>query len=176
MFRQVVFTLFSLMDDYYDYWSKVGASRAVPTFGRIFPANPEQFSIDAGRMIKIFREGFEHFGALWQNVVTPQTFACLKDLYAAPESDFRLPADVWAKVVYDFSATFHAWERHRRQLVDTMSPLYYARIASFVAETRSLDDSQAEQLVEDQAEEFERLKPYLIERWQARARASSPTA
>jgi hypothetical protein len=123
-------------------------------------------------MIRLFREGFEHFGAFWQNVVKEETYAHLKALHSASEKDFYLPTETWAKLVYDFSATFHAWERHRRQLVDTMSPLYYARVASFVMKTSQMNNRQAEDVIEDQAQQFEALKPYLIEGWKDRKQHS----
>jgi glycosyltransferase involved in cell wall biosynthesis len=172
MFRQVIYTLFSLMDRYFDYWSRVGPSEQVVSFGRPGEVEPEQFSIDIQRMIRLYKEGFQHFGAFWETVVKPETFSHLKALHASSENDFYLPTRTWAQLVYDFSATFHAWERHRRQLVDTMSPLYYARVASFVIKTRHMNNEQAEEVIEEQAQEFEALKPYLIDGWKARAQAS----
>ncbi len=32
----------------------------------------------------------------------------MKELYQVPDGDFYLPTDIWAKVVYDYSTTFHA--------------------------------------------------------------------
>jgi glucosylglycerate synthase len=165
MVRQVIYTLFSMMDRYYEHWSQIQSSEPVPTICSTTSPDPEPFSLDTGRMIRIFREGFEHFGVFWQNVISPENFAFLKELYSSPDLDFRLPAGVWARIVYDFSATFHAWVRHRRQLVDTMSPLYYARVASFVMETQGMDRESAELVIDRQACEFEALKPYLLDRW-----------
>lgn len=175
MFRQVIFTLFLFMDRYYDFWSRVGPSEPVASFGDLVEVDAEAFSVDTGRMIRIYREGFEHFASFWEQVVQPENFARLKAMYESSEDDFYMPTEVWAKVVYDFSATFHAWERHRRQLVDTMSPLYYARVASFVIRTREMNNIEAEEVVEDQARQFEELKPYLLQGWQTKAAASSST-
>ncbi len=165
MFRQVIFTLFLLMDQYYDYWSNNRQSEPVATFGEHSTEEPTAFSVDVERMVRIYRDGFNHFGVFWEKVVRPENFAHLRALAEMPEKDFYMPTEIWAKLVYDFSATFHAWERHRRQLVDTMSPLYYARVASFVTRTRELDSAQAEEIIEGQARQFEALKPYLIESW-----------
>ncbi len=173
MVRQVLFTLFSMMDRSYEYWSRVQASEAVPITCHTSGSEPEKFAVDVARMIHIFREGFEHFGAFWGSVMKSETFHQLKQLHKVPDREFRVPADLWVKAVYDFSATFHGWERHRRQLVDTMSPLYYARVASFVMETLQMDDVQAEDVIEEQARQFERLKPYLIQSWSTRTTAAS---
>lgn len=167
MFRQVVFTLFQLMDQYYSHWSEIGASEEVTTFGETTTVIPEGFPVDINRMITNFREGFEHFGVFWKQVVSKENFAKLEELYKADDDSFFLHTETWAKLVYDFSATFHAWERHRKQLVDTMSPLYYARVASFVKKAQDMNDQEAEQLVEDQAQQFESLKPYLLEKWKS---------
>ncbi len=47
-----------------------------------------------------------------------------------------------------------------------MAPLYYGRAASFVLETKDMDNQEAEKVIEEQAEEFERQKPYLVERFE----------
>jgi glycosyltransferase involved in cell wall biosynthesis len=172
MFRQVIFTLFLLMDRYYEFWSTIGESEPVPSFGDPGCAEPDPFAIDTSRMIGIYRDGFEHFGVFWQKVLRPENYELLRQLHGLGDDDFYLSTEAWAKIVYDFSATFHAWERHRRQLVDTMSPLYYARVASFVTKTRDMSNQEAENVVEDQARQFEALKPYLLESWSSRSQVS----
>ena len=50
-----------------------------------------------------------------------------------------------------------------------MAPLYYGRVAYFVKETKDVSNIEAEKIIEAQAEEFEKLKPYLLqklERWE----------
>jgi glucosylglycerate synthase len=168
MVRQVLFTLFSMMDRSHQEWSRIVSSEPVPTMCHAHGSEPEKFTVDVSRMIHIFREGFKHFGAFWKSVMRPETFSELQRIYEGSEGDFQVKSELWAKIVYEFSATFHAWERHRRQLVDTMSPLYYARAASFVRETAQMDDSQAEKVVEEQAGRFESLKKHLLELWNTR--------
>jgi hypothetical protein len=46
-----------------------------------------------------------------------------------------------------------------------MVPLYYGRVASFVNDTMDMTSSQAEAVVEEQAEAFEKEKEYLVRRW-----------
>jgi hypothetical protein len=46
-----------------------------------------------------------------------------------------------------------------------MTPLYFARIAGFVTETKDMTNEEAEQVVEKQAEVFEESKGYLLQRW-----------
>jgi len=51
------------------------------------------------------------------------------------------------------------------KLLDVMTPLYYARVASFVRESWEMSSREAENLVEDQAAKFETNKDYLIKVW-----------
>ena len=76
-----------------------------------------------------------------------------------------MPTDDWAKIVYDFAATFHKWKRDRGKLVEIMRPLYYARVASFINRTKDMTTQEAEKIIEDQAQIFEDLKPYLLKNW-----------
>ena len=63
--------------------------------------------------------------------------------------------------------------------VAALVPIYFGRVGSFVIENRHITTEQAEERVERQAREFELLKPYLVERWNAveaapRVSAASP--
>jgi hypothetical protein len=46
-----------------------------------------------------------------------------------------------------------------------MTPLYFARVASFLNQTKEMSNEEAETLVEEQAEIFEQTKDYLIQCW-----------
>ena len=50
-----------------------------------------------------------------------------------------------------------------------MTPLYFARIASFVNRTAEMSTGEAEGVVEEQALVFEEMKGYLLDRWDAAA-------
>ncbi|RPJ86495.1 MAG: hypothetical protein EHM18_05920 [Acidobacteria bacterium] len=53
----------------------------------------------------------------------------------------------------------------RNQIVEVLSPLYFARVASFINRTRNLSNAEAETVVEEQAQVFELRKPYLMRLW-----------
>jgi hypothetical protein len=78
---------------------------------------------------------------------------------------FAFPDELWARVIYDLVVAARrapeAVDRHVAALV----PIYFGRVASFVIENRSLPTERAEDAVERQAREFERMKPYLLARW-----------
>jgi len=49
--------------------------------------------------------------------------------------------------------------------VAALVPVYFGRVASAFIENRDLTTERAEDSIERQAREFERMKPYLVNRW-----------
>jgi len=166
MFRQVVGTLFSLIEHYDQRWPPL-PSAPVPVLGQSIDGEAEAFPVDLPRMIHNYKEGFEHFNTFWREILDPATFEALARVAGASEEEFHLTTEEWAKVVYEFAATFHRWSRDRSRLVDLMCPIYYARVASFMKRTAKMTAPEAETVVEEQAEVFERLRGHLVERWAA---------
>jgi hypothetical protein len=149
-----------------DKWKKVTGSRPVPVYGKPDPEEPEAFSVDLPGMVENFKEGFQNLWALWEKIINPQSFAVLKELIRKRNiENFHMSTEDWAKIVYDFTAMFHRWRKDRKHLVDIMRPLYYARVASFINRTKDMNTQEAEKIIEEQAQTFEALKPYLIKVW-----------
>ena len=63
------------------------------------------------------------------------------------------------------AAAFLHWEGNHQLMVSLMTPLYFARVASFVNRTKDMTNEQAEVILEEQAKVFEEQKDYLIKRW-----------
>ena len=80
-------------------------------------------------------------------------------------SNFHLPTDTWVKILYELAATFHLWRVNQNKLLDTMTPLYFGRVASFVHQSWEMSSEEAEVLVEEQAIKFESQKDYLTRVW-----------
>ncbi len=78
---------------------------------------------------------------------------------------FHFSTDAWIQILYELAATFHGWPVNRNKLIDLVTPLYYARVASFVRQSWEMSSQEAEALVEEQAQKFEEHKDYLIEVW-----------
>jgi len=165
MFRQVIWTLFSLMEENEEYWTKVKGSVSVQTFGFDKFMEPEPININIDNLVYKFKMGFKQFGAFWKDVLDPASYKAVKEAFRVDKKEFRLPVETWVKILYELAATFHYWPLNREKLVDLMTPLYHGRVASFIRETWDMDSQEAEQLVEKQAQAFEDQKEYLIKIW-----------
>lgn len=165
MFRQVVGTIFEMMRRYERVWKNVDGSQPVPLSGDVLPIDPEPVDVCLDSLQRRFQEGLRHFGPVWKDVLSPESFEALVALAGRPPEALSFPADLWAHVVYDFAAAYPRWRGDRGSLLEMLIPIYFARVAGFVNQTRDLTTAQADLLVEDQATVFERLKPYLVARW-----------
>jgi hypothetical protein len=90
----------------------------------------------------------------------------LRDLQGASGTDCRIPDELWVQVVYDAATAYHKRIMPIEHLLKALTPLYLGRTASFVHATQGLTSTEAEQKIEALCHTFERMKPYLVERWQ----------
>ena len=165
MFRQVVWTLCSLMERFEVQWKGVKGSEPVETFGHEGYVEPEPVTVDIDGMIEHFKIGFQQFSSLWKDIFSKACFDEIENAVEMDSNQFYLSTDAWAQILYELAATFHSWSVNRYKLIDLMTPLYYARVASFVRQSWDMSSQEAEELVEDQALKFEEHKDYLIKAW-----------
>ena len=166
MFRQVVWTLFTLMEQNAEIWKKIDGSEPVETFGLSEVFEPEPVNVNLDLLIYDYKLGFQQFGSLWKDLLSPPCFELVRKLAAAESKDFVFPAEFWAKSLYELATTFHHWPKNRAKLVEVISPLYEGRVASFINQAAEMKTVEAEQLIEEQAEVFEREKRYLLKVWE----------
>lgn len=165
MFRQVVHTLFVLMEQNEGAWKEVLGSRTVPMFGLRDFLEPDPINVDLGRLVTEYKTGFRQFKGLFRDLFSPGCFEELKKCAGMAKTKFTMPVKTWVTVLYEIAGTFHHWKDNRTQLVNLVTPLYLGRVASFINRTRKMTSSQAEEVVEEQAQIFEDRKEYLIEVW-----------
>jgi glucosylglycerate synthase len=68
-------------------------------------------------------------------------------------------------VVMDFACAYKKTPLSRGHLVRSLTPLYLARVASFVHDTQTLGPSEVEEKIEHLCRSFENMKPYLKAQW-----------
>ena len=57
MFRQVVYTLFSLMEETEDVWKSIQGTQEVPVFGESSPDEPEPIEVNLHKLVNGFKFG-----------------------------------------------------------------------------------------------------------------------
>lgn len=114
-------------------------------------------------LLQAFRLACANLQELWGLILPPQTLLALKRLSQAEASAFRLPENLWARIVFDFLVAYRLRSLNRSHLFASLLPLYRAWVASHLSAL--VAGADAERLIETQAIAFETEKPYLVARW-----------
>lgn len=165
MMVQVVGSLFSLMETYEESWQVERELRPVPLLGFSHDVGLEPINVNVGRMLQTFRQAVKDLQPVWEEILTPPVLEGVVQLDQQADEAFFFPESLWVQVVYDFAVAYHHRVLNRDHLLRSLTPLYLARTASFVLETKTLSTAQAEEKIELLCEEFVRQRPYLIKHW-----------
>ncbi len=174
MFRQVVGTLFNLAGHYADRWLRVRGSHPIPQYGFERVVAPEEISVSHEKLMNNFENARFSQSDNWRQMLSGEQIERVMSI-EVPEDPtaFHFPAELWIRCLYDTLVSFHRPGAERERLLAALTPLYFARTAGFISETLDMSTDQAERVVDDQARQFEELKPYLADRWQEMQRARS---
>lgn len=164
MFREVVGTVFNLLDQDRSYLEKVERTIDTQVFGEVIGEEPVPFEVDLEQLVEYFRIGMENFGSVWANIIEVEDYETVKELAKVENlDDFNLPTETWVRIVYRYAAYFCHAERQRFKILDTLIPLYNARVASLIMILQEKNQAEAEEYYDNQAEIFESMRGYLID-------------
>jgi len=173
MFKQVIGTIFSLVEENHDIWEKITESTDLPTFGFQAQVIPEEVSQDFSELHSGFQRGAKKFTCIWQEILKEKTFKALEKILKQPKKDYRFPPHLWAKIIYDNILFYHRFRNTFMDMslplvLESMIPFYFGFIASFVKKTEDMNSQESEEEIEKICLEFEKAKPYLVQNWEKR--------
>jgi glycosyltransferase involved in cell wall biosynthesis len=164
MFREVVGTIFTLLDKDRSYLEKVSKTINTPIFGEAVGEEPVPFEVNLEKLVDYFRIGMKNFGPVWANIIEEEDYATVKKLALIRNlKNFELPTETWVRIVYRYAAYFCKAKRQRFKILDTLIPLYNARVASLILILQEKNQAAAEEFYDSQAKVFESNREYLIE-------------
>lgn len=163
--RRTVGALFSSMDSNFSIWSPIGSSQPVATLGAPCEAGLEPARLSRKRLRDMFAAGVTQLEPVFSSILSPSTLSELQRIAALEVGDFDYPADLWVRTTFEFAAAYHKSVINRDHIIQAMVPLYRGRSLTFFLENREGTEKDIENKVESLCGEFERLKPYLLERW-----------
>lgn len=165
MLVQVVSSVFDLMGAHEAVWKDIRGSRPVPLFGMEHTVGLEEVRVDTARMIRNFRLGVEELKDVWAAAFPPQMIERLEALEHQDPGHFQFPVALWIKVLHEFAIAYHRRAMDRGHLLQSLTPLYMGRIASFVLETATASADEVEAIHESICSLFETMKPELVWKW-----------
>jgi glucosylglycerate synthase len=118
---------------------------------------------DVARMVAAFRLAAANLQEIWSLVLPPNSLLMLKRCSVLDPAEFRMPDNLWARIVYDFVIAYRLRTINRGHLLGALIPLYLAWVAGHINVIAS--GTPAERHIEAVAAAFEADKPYLVARW-----------
>jgi hypothetical protein len=156
------------MEPNFAIWSSKTGSQQVTTIGAEQQLDLGPRRINRKRLLDMFRAGVSDLESVFQSILSPTTLSELQEISRLEEHDFRYSAELWVKTIYEFAAAYHKSVINRDHIIQALAPLFRGRVLTFVLENRNTSVPEIEAHVENLCLEFERLKPYLLEMWNAR--------
>jgi hypothetical protein len=170
MLQQVVGSVFTLMEEYRPVWGEVRGSQPADLFGFRFDVGLDPVPVTLDRMLEAFWRGCNDLGEIWAMALRGPTMeevlALARTVEHAPGS-FHMPDELWCRVLIDCACAHKNMPIERAHLLRSLTPLYLARVASFVIETRELLSAEVDERIESLCLTLEQMKDELISRWDA---------
>jgi glucosylglycerate synthase len=163
--RLAVGTLFRCMEVQETFWTSKNGSEPLPTFGFPYEVTLEPVRFNRKRMLQMFRTGVTELASILQAILAEDTFRQVQEIARLSDQEFLYGNELWVKTLYDFAGAYHRSIINRDHIVQSLAPLYRGRVASYVSENHEATPQQIEAEIEKGCQEFERLKPYLLDRW-----------
>ena len=149
----------------------------IPVYGFERIIDPPPLEVNVTRLLDEFAKGLLTAGDSWRTSLAPETLTAVERLATeagqaaeaagradkptpAEDSGFHFPDETWARLIYDTAVAYHQRLVPIDQLVASLIPVYFGRVASLIVETKDLTTDQAEAFVERQARAYELAKPY----------------
>jgi hypothetical protein len=165
LLAEILGPLFLDMERNAAHWQRIRGSQVVPQFGEPGPIAMETGLGDVHRMVESFQLGARDLIEIWRLVLPTATLFELGKLSRLPPERFRVPDELWVRIVYDFALGHRLRTISRDHLLGAMTPLYLGWVASYALESESSSAVNVEQRLEQLALAYEAAKPYLVSRW-----------
>jgi hypothetical protein len=161
LLAQIAGSLFADVDAKASFWQRArGVQTSYPITQSAPMAEPPP---DITPMLEAFRFAYTNLHEIWSLVLPPNSLLGLKKLSLMHPESFRMPDNLWARIVYDFILAYRLRTINRGHLLGALTPLYLAWAASHL--TLISSGTAPEKHIQDVAVAFETDKPYLVSRW-----------
>jgi len=146
-------------------WQKMRTSVPVSSFGEPVLVSQDTGTVDVTRMVESFQLGIRDLQEIWGLVLPPSTLFELRKLSRMSLEQFRMPDELWVRIVYDFALAHRLRTINRDHLLKSMTPLYLAWVASYANHLETAGAVALERRLEQLCSAYESGKAYLVSRW-----------
>ncbi|MDK2885949.1 MAG: glucosylglycerate synthase [Thermosipho sp. (in: thermotogales)] len=159
MFREVVGTLFNLMDVYKENWMNINEINDAPIYGEILKITPEPINVDVENLLNKCKNGIIE---KQESILKIFSKDLAERLLEVANNSGRINEDLWISVIFELSRKY---KEYKYELIEVLVPIYFGKTADFVIKTENMDMEEAEKEIEKLLERFFERKGELIEIW-----------
>ncbi len=159
MFTQVTSTLFSQILKYKKLWEKKREIEKVKIEGNPFEVETEDIAVDTDILFEKFTKGLSTYKDAYLTILKKENYDAIYNL--KDKEDFYISPILWSHIIYDYIAAFG---EKGENIIETLLPLYFGKVLSFVDQTKDMHTNDAEKLIIEQSDIFWKERDYLINR------------
>ncbi len=163
MFTQVVTTFFEELLKIKSRWMALPLERPEPrpAFGLKKFDPPQELKIDIRGLKLKLREEYIERSALLKRYLNDYSIARLEKMI--DEDFYEMDNLIWTQIMYQLLYSYDRGSaRVKREIIEALKPLYFARSVTFDYQSWKYDINYAEETILEQALAFASQKPYLI--------------
>jgi hypothetical protein len=159
----VAASLFSDIDAKAAFWQRPRVTP--PARSRIPMVQPPatDATAEVASLLQRFRLAYTNLQEIWGLVLPPNSLLGIKRLSQTDDAAFRMPENLWVRIVFDFLVAYRLRTINRGHLLGALIPLYLAWVASHINIINA--SANPERHIEALAVAFEVDKAYLVARW-----------
>jgi hypothetical protein len=170
--RQTAGTLFASLAANVQRWQAIQGSEPIPVIGGKAEITSEALRVNRKRLFTMFRSGVTELQPVLTSILTANTLTALTACAGRGEEDFCFPDELWVKIIYEFTTSYHRAVITRDHIIQALVPLYRGKVYEFLTHYRQATGEEIEARLETLCLAFEQLKPYLLQLWNRQEGAS----
>ncbi|HEU19751.1 MAG TPA: hypothetical protein ENO00_10350 [Deltaproteobacteria bacterium] len=184
MFEEVVYTLFSTLIRYRNTWLDAWLETNADTYWRDDVKQPPHYGmerlketqwldVDILKLKQDCRREYNEYGGLVKKHLSSYAYRKIDHMFLVDNYDVDIM--LWSQIVYGLLYRFDgASEEEKKEIINVLKPLYFARSLTFDYETWRYSVAFAEEEVQNQALAFLSQKPYIFGLYLGAGKCSFP--
>jgi hypothetical protein len=162
MFRKVTGSMFTLAKYYEKYWKIKPNIWRTKYHRESFSKKPIPVQININDMDKSFKNEYKIISKTLSHILPNDLIHNLNNI---TNNNENFNSETWAKIVYHYAAAYKKIdvndEESKYKILDTLKTLWIGRFVSYAKQVRDMDINDAEKIIQQQAEIFEKQFEYL---------------
>jgi len=167
MFKQVIWTLFDLIQSYEHQWQDTRGSYPTPIFGFGLGEHekPPVPGLDTDHLYETFVNGWDRYHSDWEKLISGDNLKEFREASKRPKDQIYYSSRTWCRTLFDLASAYRDGVIPQKRMIDSLVPLYYSRMLCFYNKMEAAETKECEAYIENINRVFEAERGYLLDLW-----------